>query len=71
MITVPVTAGFAAVEEAEGTWAAANDSVWYFGKVYDEHDRPLSWWTARPSVGPKASRPSIGSASDAISLRAR
>jgi hypothetical protein len=45
VITVPVTVGFSAVEDAVGTWASDNDSDWYFGNVYDEDDRPLNWWT--------------------------
>ena len=44
VVTVPATAGFAAVEDAMETWASDNDSDWYFGNVYDEDDRPLNWW---------------------------
>jgi hypothetical protein len=43
VVTVPATAGFAAVEDAIETWASGNDSDWYFGNVYDEDDRPLNW----------------------------
>jgi hypothetical protein len=45
VITVPVVAGFAVVEEIANTWASRNDADWYFGNVDDEDDRPLGWWT--------------------------
>jgi Domain of unknown function (DUF4265) len=44
VITVPVAAGFPAVEEAVSAWAARTNSDWFYGNVYDENDRPLNWW---------------------------
>jgi hypothetical protein len=44
VITVPIAAGFPAVEEAASAWAASNEAEWYFGNVHDENDRPLNWW---------------------------
>jgi hypothetical protein len=44
VITVPVSAGFPAVEAAAATWASAHGCGWQYGNVYDEHDQPLHWW---------------------------
>lgn len=45
--TIPVSAGFAAVEAVFNTWVAEHPGwVWYFGNVYDPADgiTPLGWW---------------------------
>lgn len=44
VITVPVTAGFQAIERAVNAWVDDTDE-WSFGNVYDEEHRPLNWWT--------------------------
>src|SRR5215212_3299469 len=44
VVTVPVSAGFAAVEAAASTWASTHGCGWEYGNVYDEHDQPLNWW---------------------------
>jgi hypothetical protein len=47
VFTVPVTAGFAAVEAAFNRLVAQHPEVeWYFGNVYDPADgvTPLGWW---------------------------
>jgi hypothetical protein len=49
VFTVPVTAGFQAIEEALAEAVKAFDGVeWYYGNVYDQDGRtPLNWWLAR------------------------
>ena len=43
--TVPVKAGFKAVEEVFERFVRAHPgSIWEYGNVYDEEDRPLGWW---------------------------
>jgi hypothetical protein len=45
--TVPVSAGFVAIEAAlDATVAAVPGAEWYFGNVYDPVDgvTPLNWW---------------------------
>lgn len=43
--TVPVSVGFASVESAIRQGLVNSDGVeWFYGNVYDEHDRPLNWW---------------------------
>ncbi len=42
--TVPVSIGFAAVEEAASAFVAAHGGAWFFKNVYDEEGRPLDWW---------------------------
>ena len=44
VITVPVVAGFLAVEKAVGEWADEHGWVWGFGNVYDEQDNAIGWW---------------------------
>ncbi|WP_169789947.1 DUF4265 domain-containing protein [Actinoplanes subtropicus] len=43
VITVPVSAGFPAVEKAVSYWAAEQECTWEFGNVYDENDDVLDW----------------------------
>lgn len=43
VITVPVTAGFPAVEGAIGRWATEEGCVWEFGNVYDDNGEVLDW----------------------------
>jgi hypothetical protein len=45
VITVPATAGFAAVEDLINSWTAEQDCPWEYGNVYDEDGHPLGWWT--------------------------
>jgi hypothetical protein len=42
--TVPVSAGFPAIEAVVVEWTSRNNAEWYYGNVYDEDDRPLGWW---------------------------
>jgi hypothetical protein len=45
--TIPVTAGFAAIEAIFNTWVASHEGWdWYYGNVYDPVDgiTPLCWW---------------------------
>lgn len=47
VFTVPVTAGFASVEQALDAFVARHPGTeWYFGNVYDPRDgvTPLNWW---------------------------
>lgn len=47
VFTIPVAAGFPAVEAAFNSFVAENpDAEWYFGNVYDPADgvTPLGWW---------------------------
>ena len=47
VFTVPIAAGFPAVEALFNDWAAAHEGwEWYFGNVYDPADgiTPLQWW---------------------------
>lgn len=46
VITVPVSSGFNAIEEAATAALGPSGIGWGFGNVYDEHDAPLNWWTA-------------------------
>jgi hypothetical protein len=45
VVTVPVTAGFDAVEHAASSWASTNNAAWEYGNVYDDHGNALGWWT--------------------------
>lgn len=48
VFTLPVTAGFPAIEAVFGHWVAEHPGwEWYFGNVYDPADgiTPLNWWT--------------------------
>jgi hypothetical protein len=47
VVTVPVTAGFPAIERAVQDWLTDVEGEWAFGNVYDEDDRPLNWWLDR------------------------
>lgn len=45
VLTIPVTAGFTAIEAAlRNACAAFPDAVCYFGNVYDDAGQPLNWW---------------------------
>ena len=45
VVTVPVTAGFPAIEQGVTTALNGREGIeWYFGNVYDERDEPLNWW---------------------------
>jgi hypothetical protein len=45
VVTVPVEAGFAAIEAAMTDWHAANPRVeWSFGNIYADDGTPLNWW---------------------------
>jgi hypothetical protein len=46
VFTVPLAAGFTAVEAALADLARAPDTSWYCGNVRDPHDgvTPLGWW---------------------------
>jgi hypothetical protein len=45
VFTIPVDAGFPAVEKVFNDFVARNHDVsWMYGNVYDEQDRPLGWW---------------------------
>lgn len=43
VVTVPVGAGFPAVEGAIGDWAAAHGCAWEYGNVYDDDGAVLGW----------------------------
>jgi hypothetical protein len=47
VVTVPVTAGFAAIEAAMSAWDNDTSAEWHFGNVYDANDQPIDWWTDR------------------------
>ncbi|RUL87905.1 DUF4265 domain-containing protein [Tautonia sociabilis] len=52
VFTVPVSVGFAAVEELFEGWVAEHEGwEWLFGNVYDPADgvTPLGWWDAPPT----------------------
>lgn len=43
--TVPVTAGFNAIEDAMDAWTAVREETkWFYGNVYDAEGKPLGWW---------------------------
>ncbi|MGH2689987.1 MAG: DUF4265 domain-containing protein [Actinomycetota bacterium] len=43
--TVPVTAGFNAIEDAMDAWTSVREETkWFFGNVYDAEGKPLGWW---------------------------
>lgn len=45
VITVPVTAGFPAIEKTIGGWCELTPQAeWYYGNVYDDDDVPLRCW---------------------------
>ncbi|MFD3451562.1 DUF4265 domain-containing protein [Streptomyces sp. NPDC058691] len=46
VVTVPVSAGFPAVEAVMGTWAAAVSGQldWGFSNVFGADGEPLNWW---------------------------
>jgi hypothetical protein len=46
VITVPVTSGFPAVEQAVTRWTIERDCQWEYGNVHDEHGQPIAWWTS-------------------------
>jgi hypothetical protein len=43
VITLPVSAGFAAVENTVSSWAAEHECAWEFGNVYDDNGDVLDW----------------------------
>jgi hypothetical protein len=43
VVTVPVAAGFEAVEAAMRSWVANRDCPWAHGNVYDGDGQPLCW----------------------------
>ena len=47
VVTVPVSAGFPAIEEVVERWTADRDCPWGYGNVYDADDNPLNWWPAQ------------------------
>ena len=52
VFTIPVTAGFAAVEQIfDDAVARLPESAWAYGNVYDPRDgsTPLGWWLTSPS----------------------
>jgi len=44
VVTVPVAAGFPAIEEVVNDWTADRGCPWGYGNVYDADDNPLNWW---------------------------
>ena len=48
--TVPVSAGFPAIEAVVVEWTSSNNAEWYYGNVYDEDDRPLGWWETKSHI---------------------
>ena len=46
VVTVPMAAGFPAVEQAVNDWTATRSCEWEYGNVYDDNGDPLNWWTA-------------------------
>jgi Domain of unknown function (DUF4265) len=45
VITVPIAAGFPAIEAAIETWMTRlPEAEWNFGNVYDDEGRPIGWW---------------------------
>ncbi len=44
VITVPLAAGFRAVEGAAREWVGDQDCPWEYGNVYDDDGHPLGWW---------------------------
>lgn len=48
VLTVPIGAGFPAVEAAVAEWTSAHSAEWQYGNVYDDNDRPLGWWDNPP-----------------------
>jgi hypothetical protein len=46
VFTIPVTSGFASVEEVFGAVPQRfPGAVWYFGNVYAADQQPLNWWS--------------------------
>jgi hypothetical protein len=46
VITVPVSAGFPAIEKAVNDWIADRGCPWEYGNVYDADGNPLNWWVS-------------------------
>jgi len=47
LISVPVTAGFSAIEAVMAQLIdGRDDAVWRYGNVYDDAGEPLNWWLA-------------------------
>jgi hypothetical protein len=46
VVTVPVSAGFPAIEAAIAGWMSirADTAEWFFGNVYDDDGHALQWW---------------------------
>jgi hypothetical protein len=46
VVTVPVDAGFRAIEEVVDGWLANRPDIdWNYGNVYDDEGDPIGWWT--------------------------
>jgi hypothetical protein len=44
VVTVPISAGFPAVETAVTDWATPRLCEWEYGNVYDDNGIALGWW---------------------------
>jgi hypothetical protein len=45
IITVPIDAGFPAIEAAIETWMTRlPEAEWNFGNIYEGEGRPIGWW---------------------------
>jgi hypothetical protein len=44
VVTVPVTAGFPAIEAAVNSWTTGRGCAWEYCNVYDDDGNPLGWW---------------------------
>jgi hypothetical protein len=50
--TIPVRAGFEAIEAAMKDWITGREGVeWFYGNVYDGGGEPLRWWEAEGRPG--------------------
>jgi hypothetical protein len=50
VFTIPVRAGFPQVEAAfDSLTNECSGATWWFGNVFDKHNRPLRWWEERSS----------------------
>ncbi len=63
--TVPVSAGFDAVEAIMGSAVVRfSDSTWWHGNVYDDADQPLNWWHREGASEPVNESDSTGVAGE-------
>ena len=52
VFTIPVRAGFPQIEAVFNSFTTeCSGATWWFGNVFDRHDRPLGWWEERSSDG--------------------